>query len=273
VRILWIRHRHQTRWIDALLWRWYDLLFLVPFWRIVRIIPVTIRLHQAGLVNLGTIQNQVNRNLAENIAGEITELVLVQTFSVVQETIQQGVLRQLLKSSPEMVDTNQVDELALIGRRLVEVFSQEVLPQLRPDFEALIQHFIEQAIAQTPVYQTLKPLPGLDRLGEQLSKQVTQQVIQTLSTVLNQGLADEVGQKLMQQFGQHLVTHFQSGLNQQKTIDEVETLLIIWVEELKLTLVQHLEDHPQQQSVAQVDSMRRLRASSPVKVFPKGTKV
>jgi hypothetical protein len=270
-RVLWIRRRHRTRWLDALLWRWYDLFFLLPFWQIVRIIPITIRLHKAGWVNLATIQNQVNRNLAENIAGEVTELVLIQTFSVVQGTVQQGVLRQLLKTSPEIVDTNQIDELAVIGRRLVEVFSQTVLPQLQPDFEALIRHFVEQAIAQTPVYQTLKPLPGLDRLGGELSKQVAHQVIQTLSTVLNKGLADEVGQHLTQQLGQHFVAHLQNGLNQKQTIDEIETLLVTWIEELKLSLIQNLENQPKPQTLAQAESMRRLRANSPVEVLPKRT--
>ncbi len=268
-RVLWIRHRHRTKWTDALLWRWYDLLLLLPFWQILRIIPVTIRLHQAGWINLDNIQNQISRNLAENIAGEVTELVLIQTFTVVQGTVQQGVLRQLLKSAPEIVDTNQVDELAVIGRRLVEVFSKTVLPQLQPDFESLIRHFVEQAIAQTPVYQTLKPLPGLDRLGSELSKQVAAQVIQTLSTVVDAGLADETGQKLTQQLGQHFVVHLQSGLNQKQTIDEIETLLVTWIEEVKLSLIQNLETQNPQQTLEQAESIRRLKASSPVQVLPK----
>jgi hypothetical protein len=269
LRILWIRNRHRTGWINALLWRWYDLLFFLPFWRIVRIVPVTVRLHQSGWIDLERIQNQVNRNLAENIAGEVTELVLIQTFGVVQGTVKQGALRQLLKTSPSMVDTNQIDELAVIGRRLVGVFSQTVLPQLQPDFEALINHFVQQAIAQTPLYKTLPSLPGLDGLRNELSKQVGYQVTQTLSTVINEGLADEVGQKLVQQLGQHFVGHLQTGLTQKHAIDEIESLLVTWMEELKLSLIQHLETQSQQQTLAQAESIRWLREGSPVEVLPK----
>jgi hypothetical protein len=269
LRVLWIRQRHRTGWINSLLWRWYDLLFLLPFWRIIRIIPVTVRLHQSGWIDLERIQNQVNRNIAENIAGEVTELVLIQTFSVVQGTVKQGALRQFLKTSPSMVDTNQIDELAVIGRRLVRVFSQNVLPQLQPDLEALINHFVQQAIAQTPLYKTLPSLPGLDGLRNELSKQVGHQVTQTLSAVLNEGLADEEGQKLFQELGQHFVAHLQTGLSQKHTIDEIEALLVTWMEELKLTLIQHLETESPQQTLAQAESIRWLREGSPVEVLPK----
>jgi hypothetical protein len=40
------RHRSVT-WRQALLWRWYDILMLLPFWRLSRVLTVTIRIHQA----------------------------------------------------------------------------------------------------------------------------------------------------------------------------------------------------------------------------------
>ena len=52
-RSFYLRRRHPNfTWVNAILWRWYDLLLVLPFWRWLRVIPVTVRLHQARLLNL-----------------------------------------------------------------------------------------------------------------------------------------------------------------------------------------------------------------------------
>lgn len=271
VRVLWIRQRHRTSWRDAVLWRWYDLLLLAPAWRIVRIIPVAIRLHQAKLINLQNIQDQVNRNLAENIAGEVTELVLIQSFSMVQSSIRQGALRQWLKASatvnPTVVDINGVDELRVISRRLVEVV-QAVLPKTQPDIEVLVRHVVQQAIAQIPLYQTIQALPGFNELAGEISKQITHQVLQTLSGTLTNAVTDEVTPKLVQQLGQHFLANLQAELNQKQTLGEVETLLADWLEEFKLTVLQSFEAQSQQQILKEAEAARWLRENSPVEVLP-----
>ncbi len=272
VRVLWIRQRHRTSWRDAVLWRWYDLLLLAPAWRIVRIVPVAIRLHQAGLINLQNIQDQVNRNLAENIAGEVTELVLIQSFSIVQGSIKQGALRQWLKASakvnPTIVDTNGVDELRVISRRLVEVL-QAVLPKAQPDIEVLVRHVVQQAIAQIPLYQTIQALPGFNELASEISKQITHQALQTLSGTLTNVVTDEVTPQLVQQLGQHFLANLQTELNQKQTLGEVETLLADWLEEFKLTVLQSFEAQNQQQILKEAEAARWLRENSPVEVLPR----
>ncbi|MGL5074294.1 MAG: hypothetical protein ACRDBG_00420, partial [Waterburya sp.] len=62
------RRRTGVSWLDAMLWRWYDLFFLVPFWRWLRIVPVTIRLNQAQLINLNSIQKQISQGFVAGIA-------------------------------------------------------------------------------------------------------------------------------------------------------------------------------------------------------------
>jgi hypothetical protein len=272
LRVVWIRQRHRTGWKDALLWRWYDLLLLVPFWRIVRVVPVTIRLHQAGLINLQNIQDQVNRNIAENIAGEVSELVLIQSFSVVQGSIKQGILRQWLKASesmanPLMADANGIDELSVISRRLLEVV-RAVLPKAQPDVELLVRHIVQQAIAQVPLYQTIQALPGFEQLADEIAKQVTHQTLQTLSGTLASVASDEMSPKLLQQLGQHFLGHLQTELDQKQTLAEVETLLADWIEDLKLTVLQSLDAQNQQQIFKDAEKARWLREDSHVEVLP-----
>ncbi|MGB8700774.1 MAG: hypothetical protein WCD18_15260 [Thermosynechococcaceae cyanobacterium] len=266
IRVLWIRSRHRNGWGDALLWRWYDVLFFLPFWRMVRIIPVVMRLHQAGLINLSHVQTQVNRNLAENIAGEVAELVLLQTLSIAQNTVRQGALRQILNLSPTVVDTNDIDELAVIVRRSLEVSLQSVLPNLQPELSALIQHYLDQAIAQTPLSRTLGGLPGLTPFTAELAQQMGHQILQILTVALKVGLTDERGQQLAQQLGQSALSHLQTGLTQQRTLSEIETLLIDWIEELKVTLLQQLDAQDSQQTLAEAEAKRQLKDAAPVMV-------
>jgi hypothetical protein len=258
-RVFWIRRRYRKSWQDAVLWRWYDLLLLLPFWRILRLIPLTARLHQVGWIRLQAIQKQVNRNLAENIAGEVTELVFLQVFRVAQSSIRQGALRQLLKEAPKMAEINEVDEVSEIIRRLLNIVSQTVLPNIEPELEQVVEHIVQQAIAQAPLSKSLSFLPGLEQLSAELSKQVTHQSLQALQTVLAEAVNDAEGQKLFQKLGQSSLTHLQSGLSQQKTLEEIEQLSIDWIEELKLTLVQRLEAQDRTQVAMEAESIRQIR--------------
>ncbi|TAF34191.1 MAG: hypothetical protein EAZ68_19300, partial [Oscillatoriales cyanobacterium] len=49
------RHRSVT-WRQAMLWRWYDIFMLLPFWRLLRVLTVTIRIHQAKMPDLQPIR-------------------------------------------------------------------------------------------------------------------------------------------------------------------------------------------------------------------------
>ncbi|MCU0538052.1 MAG: hypothetical protein MUD14_29550, partial [Hydrococcus sp. Prado102] len=76
VRTFLIARRHTgVSWFDAMLWRWYDVFLLVPLLRWLRVIPVTIRLNQAGLLDLHAIQKQARQGFVANIAEDITEVV------------------------------------------------------------------------------------------------------------------------------------------------------------------------------------------------------
>jgi hypothetical protein len=71
-RTFYISRRYKNyTWLDAVLLRWYDLFLLLPFWRWLRIIPVTIRLNQSQLINLVPLRNRLNRILVTNFAVEL----------------------------------------------------------------------------------------------------------------------------------------------------------------------------------------------------------
>ena len=68
-RTFYISRRHTgIRWIDAMLWRWYDVFLLLPFWRWLRVIPLTFRLKKAKLLNLESVRQQISQGLVANVA-------------------------------------------------------------------------------------------------------------------------------------------------------------------------------------------------------------
>ena len=62
------RRYPSTTWLDAMLWRIYDVPLFIGFWRWLRVIPVTIRLHQAKLINLEPARNRISRALVSQFA-------------------------------------------------------------------------------------------------------------------------------------------------------------------------------------------------------------
>ncbi|MEO3703908.1 hypothetical protein AAFM79_02735 [Trichormus azollae HNT15244] len=50
------RQNLRLSWLEEILWSWYDLFLLIPFWRYLRILPVIVRLDQAQLISLHLIR-------------------------------------------------------------------------------------------------------------------------------------------------------------------------------------------------------------------------
>ncbi len=54
------RQNLHLSWLEVILWRWYDLFLLIPFWRWLRILPVMVWLDQAQLISLHLIRRQLH---------------------------------------------------------------------------------------------------------------------------------------------------------------------------------------------------------------------
>jgi hypothetical protein len=134
------RRYKSLTWIDAMVWRWYDVLLFVPFARWLRVIPVAVRLDQAQLVNLDRVREQATQGFVASIAEELTEAVLAQSITRLQVGLQRGDLAQRLLQSVDKpyVDLNQRDEVKEIVTQLLSLTVYQVLPKVRPEIEAVL---------------------------------------------------------------------------------------------------------------------------------------
>lgn len=255
------RERSHLSWLDAMVRRWYDLPLLLPVWQQLRILPIIIRLHQSGLINLERVRIQFNHDIAVGFAEELTEVVGVQMIDQMQDTVRRGdLLRWLLRPETRRayIDINNRNEVSAIAKRLVNLSVYQVFPQIQPDLEALIQHSIRSTLNQSPAYQQLQSIPGLNRLPEQLTENLAKNLCKTSYDILTAGLEDpelaELNRRLAKNFGKALEAELEKHHNR----DEIQSLLIDLLEEIKINYVKNLTVGGLERSLDESEKLRQL---------------
>ncbi len=250
-----------------MLWRWYDAFLFLPFWRLLRIIPVVLRLNQVHFISLEYIRLQVTRGFVAGIARELTEAVVVEVLEQVQREIQKGdvIKRFFMNRNKKYLDINNVNEIEAIANHLIKIIIYNVIPQLEPDIEALLRYNIEQVMQQSPVIQQLKTIPGLQQIPEQiqermiaeLSKLATQGPQDAYATV-KKAMEDPIGTKLTEQLVKHFSQALSDELQKEQGFAEIQVLLVDFLEEFKINYIQQVDESNFEQVLAQLNEQRRL---------------
>ena len=255
-----IYRRHQgLSWKDAMLWRWYDIFLLLPFWRWLRVIPVTIRLHQADLLDLDPVQEQISRGLVANFAGELASVIVIRVINQLQGSIQRGEVTRWLfqRENRSYTDINMNNDVEAISSLLVQLTVYQVIPKIQPDIEAILRHNIETVLNQSPIYHGLQNVPGLANLPTQIIEQLATQVTQTTYNALVAAVEDPVGAKLSSQLVQHFSQALQSEVQKKQTLPLIQGLVLDMLEEIKLNYVKRLASEDVEQAM---EETRQLRA-------------
>jgi hypothetical protein len=261
------RRRSGLSWLDAILLRWYDALLFFPFglvfrgWAWLRVVGVAIRSHQAKLINLEPLRDHATHLLISSVAGEITEVVVVQVVDQVQGAIRRGdIMRQLLQmTSQPQIKVNDVDEVGAIATLLVKLTVFEVLPKVQPELVLLLTHNVEAVLARSPAYQSLRNLPGISELPAQLTQTLVNEVVQASQKTLTEVLDDAIGADLTGKLVQRFSETFLAELKQQNVTQEIQSLLTDLLEELKLNYVRRSGDVS---TAAVLEQSRQLRQAA-----------
>lgn len=258
-------HRQQrgTSWLDTMFWRWYDLLLLLPFWRWLRIIPVTVRLHQVGWLRLERVQAQLSHSIAASLAAEVTDMVFVGIINQAKSSIHQGELADLFSQSRQYVEINDVNELEAIASRLLSLSVYNVYPKIQADLEAFLSHTIASAISQTAVYRRLQYLPAMGALPTELGQQLAPRLSQGAYDTLTNSLEDQQGGQLLANLTQHFGAAFGAELQKAETLQEIQALLLALLEEVKLTYLQHSTAEDLDQTLSEVAQVYQVAHKVP----------
>ena len=196
------RYKNLTWW-DAALWRWYDLFLIIPFsaihlpwFALMRVIPVSIRLNQSRTLNLEPFWGRVNRFFVSQIAGRSHRSCFFCVFiDQVQSLVREGNVADALLSRTQRhyIGVNDINEIQAISKELSAVMIYRVLPKIKPEMDALLYHNIRSTLNSAPGYHAFSQVPGVDNLSDQLPRQLAEQLSTSIFTALKEGFEDERG--------------------------------------------------------------------------------
>lgn len=277
---IWLLHHHKKMsWGSAIAQRWYDLTLwlpvsiVVPGFRWLRVIPVIIRLDQTKFPDLEPIRNRLSINFIASFAEELTQVVVIRAINQMQEAVENGKFTRSLfepksKTQKTYIDINDIDEIPEIVNRLLQVTLCQVLPTIQPELEAVVRYQIEKAMKNSSVYQRIHRVPGLGRLPDQIAEGVIAQVTKLVTEKPQEAyissqnttpdpIATELSERLVKKF----TVTLRKELQRDNTLDEIESLLSDFLEEVKLNYVKNLTEEEIQELLPIVKQPPQLTGS------------
>ncbi len=246
-RSLYLSFRYTgINWFDGMLWRWYDLIFLFPLYRWLRIIPVIIRLDQTKLINLQAIKKQSSQGFVATIATDVTEVVIIRVINQLQNSIEDGNIETFLSSQnnrKQYIDLNNTNEISEILKLIIQLTTYQVLPKIKPEVELLLQYLIENSIKETPVFRNIQSLPMMKSFPQKFSLSLASQIYQlTLDIITNLVKEDAKFDLYLKQILTKFRETITSEISAKDSVEKIEVLLHNLLEEIKINYVQNLSD-------------------------------
>lgn len=271
VRTLWIRRRYSAlSWQAAAFSHWWDLLFISPFFRWLRIIPVVIRSNKAQFPNLEPIRALISRGILAGIASELTEVVVLEFIYGLQSSVKSGSLSQQILdvANNPYVEVNDVNEIQAIFDRVLQLSLYRVLPEIQEDLARLLAYQMESVLARTPTYQALRALPGFSNFSNQLAGQIAANLSAIATNVPQKAyktfaVPDPEAEKLLEKLVEDASAAFRQGLAEPKTQQELQELIFDLLEELKLSYIKRSRDRADSLQILQETEQLRLKAGKP----------
>lgn len=243
IQITRLQNRGMT-WGEATRSRWYDFFLIIPFWRWLRILPVTIRLHQAEFIDLSPIEREIDRYLVKSLAEAVTREVVIQILNQIQALLKESDMSEVIKNrlQAEYIDINNVNEVKVITKLIYKISVDRVIPKLQPQIESLFQHALEKVILQLPIYQNISQIPGVGQIPVNIAHKILEQTSEAGYQIIIEILKDPDGIKLSEELLDNLLLALSEELQKKQTWRKLQYLLTDMLEEVKINYIQNLSE-------------------------------
>ena len=256
------RRKPGVSWSNFVLRRWYEVFLLVPIWQGWRILPVLVRLHKSGLVNLDRAVAQITYEPVAYLADTMSEYMMVRFINQAQSSIEQGdAARVLLEPQQPYLHVNQENTIEQITNRILDLTIYKVLPQVQPGLEELLHHNLETTIKQSDFYQLLQTFSPINILPKEMTEQLANYLAQTAVDVVATTYEDDKARKIIDNFSQEFNQSLRRELQDEKTLGELQSLLSDLLEEVKLNYIQGGLKSDPEETLTEINSLREVTES------------
>ena len=255
------RRYRNVRWRDAFFWRWYDIPLLLPFWRWLRVIPLSVRWSEARFVNVSPLRLQLVRGVSAYLANEMTELVVIRVIDRTQSAIRSGEISSRLVANPErqFIDVDGIDTTSAIVEEALGISLFNVWPQIQPDIEALLAHTIASAYSDSVAYRSLQGVPGLGQIPNRLASQIAHQLSAGLHAMAVGAMEDDEGKELYERLMDSIRRSLSKELGEASSLDRLQERLADLLEEVKLNYVQTMEEEDVETLMQEISDLKDKR--------------
>ena len=220
--------------------RWNDLPLLLPFWRVLRVVPVTERLSNAQLIQLEPLRTAVSRAVVAVLALELFEVLTVRLLDAMQQLVRSPQLPQRIRKlrSHQSIDDNGERELAELLRLWLPLLLTQVGPGMRPQLVALFGHALQRSVNDVVVPAPLRDLAPFQRAETEFSRQLAGGMVDALLG-LSRTAGDRLGQRdiTMEDLSIDVLDRFWDELahtlEQGPVLERSQELVSAFLEELK----------------------------------------
>lgn len=257
IRTFWRSLQKKLSWSDVMLRRWYEGLLLLPKWRLLRVIPVSVYLHRSGLINLERILAEMTHEPAAYLADRVSVFLMVRLLNQTKDAVASGEMARMLLQSGDYIQVSDVNKFDKITDRLLQISIYKVLPQVQPEIEDLLHYSLKGAIADSEFYQLLQQIPGFEVLPAEVIEQLANYLSQSLLEILVNSYSDLEGKKLLEQLTGDFQQKLRLELQDEATQQELQSLLADLLEELKINYIQESNDRDPEATLTEAEQLRQ----------------
>ncbi|AAP99557.1 MULTISPECIES: hypothetical protein [Prochlorococcus] len=240
----------------AFLKRLIDIPLLLPFSRLLRILPVLERVCSSKLIPTEPIRAKASQWIVSLLAIEIFEILTIRAIDSVQNIVKSPMLPDRIRSlcSYQSIKNNEKNEISEFLRIWIPLLLKKVGPNMRPQLIDLFEHALQKSLKANPMPDVLKNNLVLEKAESALSSQLASGMIDAiLDLSKNAGsqlakkdiLLEELTVKTIDRFWEELAI----ALENDSTLKSTQILLLSILEGLKLSSLNELKS---QSSAAEI---------------------
>lgn len=243
LRTLWLSFRTSLSWWGAMKYRWYDVFLLQPWLPILRVITAIIRLNQVKMLDLEPFKRYLGLSFLASFGMEVTQVVISRGIDQLQNTVGKGLIKKALfdrKQQQKESNLGLEDEnttIAGIVNEIWQLTTSQVLPEVRTDLERFLDYQVEKALDKSTIYRRIQRIPFVRRFPKDIANNIVNQISGAIASgpeTAETGPPDPQANALKERLVNHFTTELISKLEQEETVDDLEFLLIDWLEEIKI---------------------------------------